>query len=114
MAKVTTTPNHVVKLDNFKITFGTAQGSCLGPLLFIIFVNDIHLLPLYSKIILFADDTAIFNSHKSTQFLQYTLEHDLQMMTNWFSANKFSLNIGKTVAMKFWNKDSKNHNLNWS
>ena len=51
----------------------------------------------------------IFNSHKSTQFLQYTLEHDQQMMTNWFSANKLSLNIGKTVPMKFWNKDSKNH-----
>ena len=66
IAKVTTTPYHVVKLDNFKITFGTAQGSCLGPLLFTIFVNDIHLLPLYSKIVLYTDDTTIFNSHKST------------------------------------------------
>ena len=63
IAKVTTGPNQTVKSDRFNITCGTAQGSCLSPLLFIIFVNDIHLLPLYSKIILFTDDTMIFNSH---------------------------------------------------
>ena len=63
IAKVTTGPNQTIESDRFNITYGTSQGSCLGPLLFIIFVNDIHLLPLYSKIILFADDTTIFNSH---------------------------------------------------
>ena len=80
VAKITTGPNTTTKLDRFSITYGTAQGSCLGPLPFIIFVNDIHLLPLYSKIILFADDTTIFNSHKASQYLQYMIEHNLHIM----------------------------------
>ena len=72
VAKITTGPNTVVKSDSYKITYGAAQGSCLGPLLFIIFMNDLHLLPLYSNVILFADDTTIFHSHKSVKFLKYT------------------------------------------
>ena len=81
---------------------GAAQGSCLGPLLFIIFMNDIHLLPLYSKVILFADDSTTFNSHKTRRYLQYMIDTDLQLLQSWFNANKLSLNIEKTVAMKFW------------
>ena len=64
VAKITTCPNKITKSDAFNITCGAAQGSCLRPLLFIIVVNDVHLLPLYSKVILFVDDTTIFNSHK--------------------------------------------------
>ena len=106
IAKVTTGPNKTVKSDRFNIMSGTAQGSCLSPLLFIIFINDIHLLPLYSKIILFADDTTIFNSHQSSKYLQYMMEYDLQIMLDRFKANKLSLNLCKTMAMKFWtNKD---------
>ena len=77
IAKITMSPNHTVKSDRFNITFGTAQGSCLSPLLFIFFVSDVHLLPQFSKIILFADDTTIFNSHKSTKYLRFMLEDDL-------------------------------------
>ena len=106
VAKITTGPNLTVKLESYKITYGAAQGSCLGPLLFIIFMNDIHLLPVYSSIILFADDTTIFNSHKSAKFLKYMLEHDLTLMMDWFKANALSLNLDKTVGMKFW--DSSN------
>ena len=92
--------------EKFNITYGTAQGLCLGPLLFIIFVNDSHLLPLYSRIILFADDTTIFNSHKSPQFLNYTLEHDLNLLIEWFKANKLSLKLSRTVVMKFWSSNT--------
>ena len=95
VTKITTSSNKVIKSDAYNITCGAAQGSCLGPLLFIIFVNDIHLLPLYSKLILFADDTTIFNSHKNKRYLQYMIDIDC-------SANKLSLNVEKTVAMKFW------------
>ena len=65
-------------------------------------MNDLHLLPLYSNVILFADDTTIFQSHKSVKFLKYTLEHDLNLMIDWFKANKLSLNLGKMVGIKFW------------
>ena len=102
VAKITTGPNTTMKSERYKITYGAAQGSCLGLLLFIIFMNDIHLLPLYSSLILFADDTTIFNSHRSLNFLSYTLEHDLSLMMNWFKANTLSLNLAKTVGMKFW------------
>ena len=99
VAKITTGPNSAVKSKSYKITYGTTQGSCLGPLLFIIFMNDIHLLPLYSSLILFADDTTIFNSHRSLNFLKYTLEHDLSLMMNWFKANTLSLNLAKTEIL---------------
>ena len=107
IAKVTTSPNQTTKSDLFNITYGTAQGSCLVPLLFIIFVNNIHLLALYSKIILFVDDTTIFNSHQSSKYLQFMLEHDLCLMVDWFKSNKLSLNLNKTVAMHFWTNNSK-------
>ena len=100
----------MVKSERFNIPCGTAQGSYLDPLLFILFVNDIHLLPLYSTPILFTDDTTIFNSNKSSRYLQYMIENDLNHMVNWFSANKLSLNLSKTVAMKFWS-DNEDRNF---
>ena len=107
VTKVNTSPHTTIKSDRYHITHGTAQGSCLGPLLLIIFVNDIHHLPIYGKLILFADDTTLFNSSKSLQYLRFTLDHDLCVLVDWFKANKLSLNFSKTVAMHFWNKDSK-------
>ena len=105
VARITTGTNLVTYSDSFNITYGTVQGSCLGPLLFIIFVNDVHLLPLYSRLILFADNTTIFNSHKSPKFLTYTIEHDIKTLVEWFKTNKLLLNLSKTVVMKFWDKD---------
>ena len=109
VAKIPTSPNTTTYSDRFDIGFGTAQGSCLGPLLFLIFISDIHYLDLYSRLILFADDTTLFNSQKCTRYLQYTIDHDLNMLLNWFKANKLSLNLQKTVMMWFGrNSNSKN------
>ena len=54
VAKVTTSTNNTTYSDSYDISYGTAQGNCLGPLL--IFCNDVHRLPLYGHIILFADN----------------------------------------------------------
>ena len=106
IAKVTVGPSQTVKSDSYEVTYGVAQGSCLGPLLFIIFMNDLTQLPLYSNIILFTHDTTVFNSHKLEKFLKYTLEHDLNIMSDWFKANKLSLNLDKTVGIKLWDNSN--------
>ena len=49
-AQKAASPNKFVYSDKYPVTYGTAQGSCLGPLLFVIFCNDIHLLPIYGKL----------------------------------------------------------------
>ena len=104
VTEVITSENKITYSDAFDISFGTAQGSCLGPLLFLLFCNDIHLLPLYSQLILFADDTTLFNSHKSEKYLEYMLNRDLEILLDWFNANQLSI---KTVMMQFWPKKEK-------
>ena len=106
-AKVTTKPGEVTYSTAFNITYGTAQGSYLGPLLFIIFCNDVQLLPLYGSLILFADDTTLTNSHHSEKFLQYAITHDMGLLMDWFDANKLSLNLNKTVMIQFWPSKTK-------
>ena len=71
ICKINTAENTNIKSDHFNIMYGTSQGSCLGPLSFILFTNDIHLLSTYSRIILFVDDTTIFSHHRSKPFLKY-------------------------------------------
>ena len=68
VAKVPTSQGKVTYSDTYDISYGTAQGCCLGPLLFIIFCNDIHNLPLYGKLILFADDTTLKHHHRHRSF----------------------------------------------
>ena len=96
-----TTNTGITRSGIFDITYGTAQGNCLSPLLFILFCNDIQLLPMYSKIILFADDITLLYSHKNIKFLKYALEHDMALLSDWHRANKLSLNVHKTVLVKF-------------
>jgi len=80
---------------------GVPQGSVLGPLLFIIYTNDLPNCLKNSKAILFADDTTIYISSNDTRQLYISANLELQSLTEWFRANKLSLNVAKTHYVFF-------------
>ena len=90
--------------DYLPVEVGTPQGSILGPLIFLVFNKDLHLHLSYSNCILFADDTTIYATHKNLRHLTWCIREDLMTLMNWFKANKFTLNLNKSVCLLFGDK----------
>ena len=82
-----------IKSEVENVTCGVPQGSVLGPLLFLIYVNDISNVLENNKLKLFADDTNLFLSGRSNCELETKANVCLNKMQNWFLANKLSLNV---------------------
>ena len=84
------------------IEYGVPQGSCLGPLLFLIYCNDLPLNLSMCNSILFADDVTVYKSHENLRYLKWCLEFELSQLLDWFNANKLTLNLSKSVCMLFY------------
>ena len=85
----------------YDVEYGSPQGSCLGPLLFLLFANDLYLNIKHCSAILFADDTTLYKSHRNTRYLKWCIEEDLKTISDWFKANKLTLNLEKTEYIFF-------------
>ena len=85
------------------VSTGVPQGSILGPLLFLIHINDISTLLKSSDILLYADDMVIFSSHKNPQYLREVLNADFQNLLRWLRSNDLIINLkpGKTETILF-------------
>ena len=92
-----------------KLDYGTPQRSCLGPLLFLIYINDFQFSILHSSAILFADDTTLLQGHKNLKYLKWSMEEDLtdlKQIIDWFKANLLTLNMDKTECILFSSSNS--------
>ena len=83
------------------INHGVPQGSVLGPLLFILYINDLPNALKNCIANLFADDTCLLSSDSNLQLLEAKVNNDLSNLSSWLKANKISLNEDKTEVLLF-------------
>lgn len=80
---------------------GVPQGSCLGPLLFSLYLNDLANLDLTGTLYMFADDICLFYPYKFDQVLKTYIERDLSLIFEFARINKLLLNADKTKLIRF-------------
>ena len=83
------------------ISCGVPQGSILGPLLFLLYINDMHKAVKHSLMHHFADDTNLLCSDKDPKQLRKKMNEDLKLIFEWLCANRLSLNVSKTEFIVF-------------
>ena len=100
-----------VKSTREKVNCGVPQGSILGPLLFLLYINDLSSVSEYCYSVLFADDTNVFISGENIDVLCSRLNEELECIREWLCCNKLSLNVSKTHYMIFTPRNKIVHDI---
>ena len=100
--------------DSKTITCEVSEGSVLGLLLFLIYINDIFLAALKLSFHLLADDTCIFHSKKNYRNLEDEINTSLDNITKWLKANKLMINVKNSniIVFKVGNSQSADETIN--
>ena len=91
--------------DYLNISCGVPQGSILGPMLFLLYINDINNSLNKCNTKLYADDTVVYATHSQEQICHDWLCNDLVKLNRWFCMNKLTINLDKTKLMMFATKN---------
>ena len=81
-----------------EVEFGVPQGSCLGLLLFLIYINDLPKIT-QGKMSMYADDTSLCHMGNDISKLETAINEDLKLLDKWLRGNKLSLNVAKMKSM---------------
>lgn len=94
----------IIKSEFLDINVGVPQGSVLGPILFLLYTNEIDTLTTNAFLIMYADDTSLLISDTSDDLLKSKCNNVLRVLSDWYKSNTLYFNSEKTQVLRFHNR----------